>query len=358
MSTKRIVLALAILVLAGLACSTTDRFFSKSSPETGIQPEQYYGEEQVVPLEASISAYPNLELFAVLGDSQELGSGMKRVEIWLYGKNASSGWWSYAVEGTLGFSSPTQCAWSIGADMWSGYFGELPLLLTKEGYTYEAVRDYQMYCGPRFTWDIPPGLEFNGLGETYEEVLGWGEVKFDIPSSAIPDTLTLSYEDPGNIFTLSEGYEIQTVSTQVLTGEQLPPWLGPFDKEYDNYVGIYRLGEEVQEAQLAAVTVISEGLRPDGSLLVQLNVRSLDKGYPIELDLGSSASLVFENGYLCCYSTLWKWDTSIGPEQSTMVEVTFENLPRLRTWLLLGLVFKETAGAETEGRTQFVVELP
>lgn len=343
---KKLYFVLAVLIVAGLACSLTGTQ-PVSQPSNPIQATAVPTEEAPI-----VSSAPNLELLAYLADTQDIGNGMKRVQIMFWGKNASSGWWSYGL--SQGF----------GGRCDNGQI--IPILETEEGFTYKPSALYDYSCGGLIV-DVPPGMTFGDLVvDEYIADSPFGQVFFDIPTAATPKAVTFGYGYNGWV-SITEPYDQQVTTAKVLPGDNFEPINDPFDPAYKKYFHIYKPGEEIAIGTLAKIVVESAGTEADGSLSITINLISIDQGYKLICDRDTSAALLFQDGTVgywnrladCRGGSVWgPLAPELGPLQTTAFQYTAQNPEKLKVWLLGAFVLQEVSDAKTEARQNFIVELP
>lgn len=349
MKTKMFV-ALSVLLIVSLACGAT----SQPQPGTGPQATELpQGVATQPPVELTTES-PNLELTTYVASTEDIGNGMKRLTFTIAsGKNASQGWYSYSLIQTLG-GWGSKCVWlTQGA----------PTLETNEGYTYTAITDYQLDCGPRYivlSDPLPPGAKFTWYGEDIQNNLGsWGWVQFDIPQNATPKNITYPYAafDVDWNYTPSS-VTVPTTSEATNLGQIIDPKYGQ---------KVYKPGDELNFGSIAAMNFQVGTEQQDGTRTVTMNINNLDQGYPIDLDWHSSTYLLYQDGALCCDAAMeqWGWTTSlypgqgtiIGPSQSGLLQ-TNVNMRGGSVWIIVKITIKEAIQNGQEESKVFVLEIP
>jgi hypothetical protein len=364
----KIYVILSVLAIITISCS---------SITSGISPTAING-KQIIPTKTSgetesrvtqeITAIPtatienastisgiNLEFRAFLQDNAEdIGNGMKRITIFVDGKNASNQWSSYSI------SAFDNCNWGGGMNP--------PILETKQGYSYDVVWDNSASCGPKYIPDderVPPGASFAYIGDDFNSnpnFFAW--MMFDIPQNATPMYITFNY-----YARLSEGEQYgshsEAITAQVLTMSAYTPISDLIDPQYG--LKIYKIGDEIGIGDLAKIRFQKGSEATNGTYNIQLIINSIDEGYPIQIWSSSHTYLLYQDGVICCkyYPEDWGFEPSenqqngpiIGPLQSSTYEKNID-LRNGKVWIIGDIEIREARQNSQFEEQLFVLQIP
>jgi hypothetical protein len=283
---------------------------------------------------------PNLVLRTFLANSEVIGNGMKRLTIVMDGKNASSKWYSYSLD------EHRWCTWRLGGG---------PTLETIEGYTYKPVIEPNIDCGPKNTFKlVPPGASFTWTGDDFDKNQGfWSWVLFDVPQNATPKNITFPYYALDKDWKATSG----SLTTQVLQFTEYELITSSIDSAYG--LKIYNPDNEINFGSLAKLK-FQLGDESDDTRTVTLELKSLDKGYPLELDYMSHIYLLYQDGVLCCDSSIifsWGWTSSLGPNQSATLQKNII-MRNGKVWIIGDITLQEAVQNGQSENQVFVLQIP
>jgi len=343
--------AFSVLLIAIISCNSLATPVLESSPQATQEIQRT--STSVSTMQGTISV-PNLVLRTFLTSSEGIGNGMKRLTIVMDGKNASSQWYSY---GLIDMAEDNHCSWRLGGG---------PTLETIEGYSYKPVIDYHADCGPKVIKlgePVPPGVAFAWTGDDFNDNQGWwGWVQFDIPQNATPKDITFPYA----AFDMDWKYITSgSVTTPVLPFNETKPITDPIDPQYG--LKVYKAGDEINFGSLAKLNFQLGPDQSEDTKTVTFVIKSLDQGYPLEINIKSYTYLLYQDGVLCCGLGMedWGWTTSQSPGQGTIIGPSLSGTLQTniimrngKVWIIGNITIQEAVQNGQSENQIFVLQIP